>query len=138
MELFIQLRNGQPFEHPIMGDNFRQAFPDLDVNNLPPEFARFERISFPTFGVYEVCETTYEWVDGVVKDVHRIREMTPEEKAAKQKATKDSWLINTSFVSWLFDETTCSFNPPVPYPTDGKPYRWDEPTISWVEVTNGN
>ena len=41
MELFIQIRNGQPFEHPIFGDNFRQAFPDVDVDNLPPEFARF-------------------------------------------------------------------------------------------------
>ena len=44
MELFIQIRDGLPFGHPIYGDNFRQAFPDVDLENLPPEFARFERI----------------------------------------------------------------------------------------------
>ena len=33
MELFIQIdENGQAKEHPIMGDNFRQAFPDIDFS----------------------------------------------------------------------------------------------------------
>ena len=42
MELFIRIdENGQAVDHPIMGDNFRQAFPDIDVNNLPSNFARF-------------------------------------------------------------------------------------------------
>ena len=44
MELFIRVKDGQAFEHPILGDNFRQAFPNINVNNLPSEFARFERI----------------------------------------------------------------------------------------------
>jgi hypothetical protein len=72
MELFICIKDGQPFEHPIFGDNFCQAFPNVDTNNLPPEFARFERIERPTLGIYEIMvldQPTYELVDGVCKDV---------------------------------------------------------------------
>ena len=35
---------------------------------------------------------------------------------------------------FIWDETTCSYIPPIPYPTDGKFYQWDEATISWVEA----
>jgi len=81
MELYIRIVDGQPFEHPIFGDNFRQAFPDVDTNNLPPEFARFERIDAPECGEYEKPIVTYGWVDGIVKDIWTIVEMTAEEKA---------------------------------------------------------
>lgn len=84
MELFIRIVDGQPFEHPIFEDNFRQAFPDVDVNNLPPEFARFERVAIPEIGLYEVYEgVSYELIDGVYKDVHHVRLMTDAEKEAK-------------------------------------------------------
>lgn len=37
--------------------------------------------------------------------------------------------------SWVWSTETNQWEPPLPYPTDeGKIYRWDEPTISWVEV----
>lgn len=81
MELFIRLKDGQPFEHPIFGDNFRQAFPDVDVNNLPEWAAKFERIEAPACGEYQKPVLTYGWVDGVVKDIWAIVEMTDEEKA---------------------------------------------------------
>lgn len=85
MELFIRIVDGQPFEHPIFGDNFRQAFPEIDTNNLPPEFARFERIEKPnTCGTFEVEECSYQWVDGAVKDVWTVRAMTAEEAATRQ------------------------------------------------------
>ena len=35
-----------------------------------------------------------------------------------------SWVLNSS---WLWE-------PPLPMPTDGKQYGWDEATTSWVEV----
>lgn len=136
MNLYIQLENGQPVNHPIMEDNLRQAFPEMDLNNLPETFARFERITSPEVGVYEVSEgTTYEWVDGIVKDIHHIRAMTLEEKTAKQDAAKDEWQRIGGFASWIFNEEKCRFDPPVAHPEDGKFYLWDEPTISWVENT---
>lgn len=134
MELFIRIKDGKPFEHPIFGDNFRQAFPDVDVNNLPAEFARFVRVAPPVVGVYENYDgVTYEMVDGVYKDVHHISQMTAEQIAEKQKKAKDDWAIN-GHASWVFNEAKCYFEPPVPYPDDGKFYRWDEPTLTWIEV----
>jgi len=90
MELFIQIRDGQPFEHPIFGDNFREAFPHINVNNLPPEFARFERVEQPfAAGLFEVEEVSYQWIDGVVKDVWTARTMTTEEKTQKLQDLSD-------------------------------------------------
>lgn len=138
MELFIQVRNGMPFEHPIFGDNFRQAFPNIDTDNLPESFAKFVRVSKPEIGVYEIYEgVTYEWLDGVVTDVHHVRSMTTEEIATKQKQVKEAWGQN-GYPSWVFDEEICAFKAPIPYPTDGNLYRWDEPTVSWVEISSAH
>lgn len=99
--LFIQIRNGQPHEHPIFGDNFRQAFPDINTDNLPSEFARFERIPAPSPGIYEVVEgPTYQWVDGIVKDVWTVRPMTDAERAAKnQELTEGAYNMRDFFKS---------------------------------------
>jgi hypothetical protein len=91
MELYIQIRDGQPYEHPILGDNFREAFPHIDVNNLPPEFARFERLPNPEIATtYQVNVVSYQWENGVVKDVWSVREMTQEEKAQKNQEIIDN------------------------------------------------
>lgn len=138
MELYIQIKDGQPFEHPILGDNFCAAFPDVDVNNLPPEFARFERVLCPRLGVYEVMisETpTYELVDGVYKDVWHIRNMTDAEKTAKQQAVKEAWAAlptRDNFLAWVFNEAKCGYYPPIPSP--GANYFWQGTTASWVEI----
>lgn len=38
------------------------------------------------------------------------------------------------FNSWVVNDDTCQWEAPIPYPTDGKTYSWDEATTSWVEV----
>lgn len=84
MNLYIQIRNGQPYEHPIMENNFREAFPHIDVDNLPPEFAKFERVPNPENAtLFQVNEVSYQWVNGIVKDVWTTREMNAEEKEQK-------------------------------------------------------
>lgn len=85
LELYIQIRDGQPYEHPIFADNFKLAFPDVDVNDLPTDrFAKFIRADAPMLDTYEVyVGVTYQWFDGVVKDVHSVRLMTDEERANK-------------------------------------------------------
>lgn len=81
MKLFIRIKDGMPFEHPIMENNFIQAFPDVDINNLPSEFAVFERVPQPPTQLYEIYDkVTYEWVDGIVKDVHYFKPMTEEQR----------------------------------------------------------
>jgi hypothetical protein len=53
----------------------------------------------------------------------------------KYDETKDAFIAPKPFESWLLDESTCTWQPPVAYPTDDKLYRWEESTVSWVEVT---
>jgi len=47
---------------------------------------------------------------------------------------RDAFIPPKPFDSWQIDETTCQWTAPTPMPTDGKMYRWDEPTTSWVEI----
>ena len=46
---------------------------------------------------------------------------------------RDAFIPPKPFASWLLNEDSCQWTPPVTYPTDGKMYRWDESIISWVE-----
>lgn len=38
------------------------------------------------------------------------------------------------YPSWTLNQSTWLWEAPTPMPTDGKFYRWDEPTTAWVEV----
>ena len=108
MELYIRIKDGKPFEHPILGNNFRQAFPNIDTENLPPEFARFVRVALPVIGVFEVYrECVYELVDGVYTDVHNVRPMTAEEKTTKIAEAKANLRPN-----WTLNEETLQHSPP--------------------------
>ena len=49
-------------------------------------------------------------------------------------AGRDAFIPPQPYPSWVLDEATCNWGSPVPYPTDGKQYYWDEPTTSWVAV----
>lgn len=131
MNLYIQLVDNKPIDHPIMEDNFVQVFPDVDIENLPSNFAKFKRVEKPVVGIYEVYEgVVYEWEDGVVKDVHQVRVMTEEEILTLQNQAKSDWKSN-GFASWIFNEETCSFDPPVPYPDDSNAYVWNEESQQW-------
>lgn len=83
MEMFIRIQDGQPVDHPIMGDNFRRAFPHIDPNSPGPEFAKFIRVPKEDVGKYKVVLSgpTYAWVGDTVQDVWETRDMTPEEMA---------------------------------------------------------
>ncbi len=132
MSLYIRIKNGQPIEHPILESNFKQAFPNINTDNLPDTFAQFIRVEIPTLDVYQVyVGCTYGWDGDVVKDVHTVRDMTTEEIKIKQDQEKAIWAEN-GYASWVFNEETCRFDPPTPRPPGN--YIWDEPTVSWVEV----
>jgi hypothetical protein len=53
-------------------------------------------------------------------------------------AGRDAFIPPKPFASWLLNETTCLWDAPTPMPVvEGKRFNWDEPTLSWVEVTQG-
>lgn len=45
---------------------------------------------------------------------------------------RDAFIPPQPFSSWTLNEDTCLWNAPVPVPTDGQLYQWDENTSSWV------
>lgn len=47
---------------------------------------------------------------------------------------RDAFIPPQPFASWTLNEDTCLWDAPIPRPDDGKVYRWDEETTSWVEV----
>ena len=49
-------------------------------------------------------------------------------------ATADAFIPPKPYPSWLLNTNTYQWEPPVPYPNDGKQYQWDEATQSWVLV----
>jgi hypothetical protein len=49
-------------------------------------------------------------------------------------AANDVFYAPQPFASWTLSQTTWLWEPPVAYPTDGKRYVWDEPTVSWKLV----
>lgn len=49
-------------------------------------------------------------------------------------AARDAFIPPQPYPSWNLDEDTCLWDAPVPYPTDGKPYTWNEDTQQWDEI----
>lgn len=48
---------------------------------------------------------------------------------------KDAFIPPKPFASWVLNVDTCLWEAPVPMPTEGGPYRWDEATQNWVKLT---
>lgn len=47
-------------------------------------------------------------------------------------AGRDAFIPPKPFSSWLLNEDTCQWYPPIKSPADGNMYEWDEATVSWV------
>ena len=69
------------------------------------------------------------------------REISPDEKFAEYSFEKPAalgWKWDGEFFtppkphpSWVLNEADHLYEPPIPYPTDGLTYLWDEESISW-------
>lgn len=53
-------------------------------------------------------------------------------------SVRDAFIPPKPFNSWVLDEETCGWQPPVPRPVDDKFYTWDEDNQQWVEVPVGD
>jgi hypothetical protein len=45
---------------------------------------------------------------------------------------RDAFIPPKPFSSWILNEDTCLWEPPVSYPTDGEQYTWNEEELEWV------
>lgn len=51
-------------------------------------------------------------------------------------ALRDAFIPPQPFASWVLNENTCLWNAPITMPIDEKQYKWDEESLSWIEVNN--
>jgi hypothetical protein len=51
--------------------------------------------------------------------------------------TRDAFIPPRPYPSFVLNEDTCLWDPPVPQPTDGSIYTWNEATGAWVAMPNG-
>ena len=161
MNLYIETENGVTKNHPAFEDNLLQAF-----GSIPAHWEPFTRVERPALGAYVVMtadEPTYEKVDGVWTDVWHKRDMTVEEKTAKQQEAVtvfNSREYASNWSAWTLDETTCQMVPPIPRPApvegvlvfwcgadnnwkeaparpvDDNQYKFDFLAWQWVQVVN--
>jgi len=50
-------------------------------------------------------------------------------------AALDAFVPPKPYASWVLNNVTADWDPPVAMPTDGKVYTWNESTLSWDEVS---
>jgi hypothetical protein len=164
MNLFIETdNNGNLVNHPAFEDNLLQAF-----GAIPEHWEPFIRVERPTlvYQVFDSQESTYQKIDNIWTDVWAVRDMTAEEKFAKQQSVRDTFNSReqtSNWSTWTLDETTCTMQPPIPRPEPNQTkldakiftywcgaennwkdtpvlpegnYKFDFIAWNWVEVTN--
>jgi len=127
MNLYIETENGASKNHPAFEDNLIQAF-----GAIPPHWEPFTRVECPVPGIYQVLESdvpTYAKVAGVWTDVWALRNMTQEEKTAKQQSVITAFNEreqSQNWSAWTLDESTCTMQPPIPRPApvEGVLLKW--------------
>jgi hypothetical protein len=117
MKLYIETENGQAKNHPAFEENLLEAF-----GRIPNHWEEFIRVEKPEAGAYQVLENNepvYQKVNGAWTDVWLFRDMTAEEKQAKQQNTISMFRNRDqaeNWLAWTLDEITCTMVPPIPRP----------------------
>ena len=117
MNLYIETENGQTKNHPAFESNLIEAF-----GSVPTHWQAFTRVEPPTLSIYQVLESqeaVYTKINGIWTDVWTVRDMTTEEKEAKQQQERNAFSSREqaeNWSSWVFDEASCRMVPPIPRP----------------------
>jgi len=48
---------------------------------------------------------------------------------------KDAFIPPKPYPSWILNEFSCLWQPPIAYPKDSKFYAWDESTTGWIAMS---
>ena len=118
MNLYIETNSdGNFINHPAFENNLIEAF-----GSVPEHWELFNRVERPRPNVYQILvndEATYEKVNDIWTDVWNLRDMTAEEKSAKQQTVRDAFNTRdqaSNWSAWVLDEVTCTMQPPIPRP----------------------
>jgi len=47
---------------------------------------------------------------------------------------RHAFIAPKPYPSWILNEYTCRWDPPISYPSDGLLYQWDENSVSWIAI----
>ena len=47
---------------------------------------------------------------------------------------RDAFIAPKLYNSWILNETTCQWESPIPMPTDGNKYQWNETNLNWEVI----
>jgi len=137
MNLRIETENGQPKNHPAFEGNILQAF-----GTIPAHWETFIRVERPVLTPYQVMgsdQPVYQKVNDVWTDVWDLREISAEEKTAKQQAVITAFNSREqaeNWSAWTLDEATCTMQPPIPRPEpiEGVLVMWCGADNNWKEA----
>lgn len=121
-------------------------FAKLDENDVVLEVQRItqEVINTGHFGDPTRFEQTSYNTRGGIYCIPNTNTPDPDQSKALRKnyagigfkydRVRDAFIPPQDFPSWTLNEFSCLWEAPTPMQTDGKPYRWDEATLAWVEI----
>lgn len=90
---------------------------------------------------FEWIKTSYNTRGGIHYDPNSNTPSPDQSKALRANyaglgdiydAVNDVFYAQQPFPSWTIAAPAWQWQAPVPYPSDGNPYYWDEATLSWV------
>jgi len=118
------------------------------VNNIVTQVIVAEPEFFETFvdtSPGEWIQTSYNIRGGIHYKPNTNEPSTDQSKALRKNyagtgftydKTRDAFIPPQPYPSWTLNEETCLWDSPVPYPTDGELYIWNEETQTWDLVIN--
>ena len=94
----------------------------------------FGKLNKTLGGVAEAIKQTNKLTAGQTKILQNLDPGSRRLKGDTYDATRDAFIEPHEFPSWVFNESTCMWNPPSSMPDDGKLYKWNETETRWDEV----
>tara|TARA_R110000822_G_scaffold205_1_gene978 strand:+ start:408 stop:758 length:351 start_codon:yes stop_codon:yes gene_type:complete len=79
-------------------------------------------------------QTSYNTHGGVHSDGGTPLRMNYAGVGYSYDVSKDAFIPPKPYASWTLVESTCLWEAPTAYPTDGESYSWDESTTAWVSI----
>lgn len=123
--------------------HFVKVVDGLVVNGIVAEPEFFD--TFVDTSPGEWIQTSYNTRGGVHYNPDTDEPSADQSKALRKNyagigytydRVRDAFIPPKPYASWILNEDTCLWGPPVARPTDDKSYIWDEETTAWVEVTD--
>jgi len=113
------------------------------VNGVVVKGIRAEPEFFNTFvddSPGEWLQTSYNTRGGIYYDANTNTPSQDQSKAFRKNFAgvgfiydkdRDAFIPPKPYECWILNETTCIWEAPIAYPTDGKEYTWNEENQNW-------